>query len=57
MTREMAELKDGVEREAGEIARGRRWYTPFTVVGAVALVAWGAAALLIGIVALVWLLA
>ena len=52
----MDEEKETAEQEVREVARGRRWYTPFMVVGGIAAVAWGVAGLITAILILVWLL-
>ncbi len=51
----MSEIKDTAESEAREVARGRRWSTPFKVVGGVAAVVWAFAGLLIAVALLLWL--
>ena len=53
----VSEIKESAEEEVREVARGRRWHTPFTVVGGVALVAWGVAAVITAAALLIWLYA
>ena len=53
----VSELKESAEQEVRDVARGRRWYTPFTVVGGVALVAWSVAAVITAAALLIWLYA
>jgi hypothetical protein len=52
----VSELKDTAEHEVREVAHGRRWYTPFAVVGGVAAIVWGVAAVIIIVALLLWLL-
>ena len=51
----MSEMKDTAEHEAREVARGRRWYTPFAVVGGVAAIVWIVAAIVIVVALVIWL--
>ena len=53
----VSEIKDSAEQEVREVARGRRWHTPFAVVGGVALVEWGVAAVITVAALLIWLYA
>ena len=52
----MSEIKESAEDEVREVTRGRRWYTPFTVIGSVAALVWGVAAVVIAVTLVVWLL-
>jgi hypothetical protein len=45
--RGMSEIKQSAEDEVQEVARGRPWYTPFAVVGGVAVIVWVVAAVII----------
>ena len=38
-----------------QVARGRRWYTPFAVLGGVAAVVWAVAGLIIAVALLIWI--
>jgi hypothetical protein len=51
----MSEIKETAEDEVKEVARGRRWYTPFAVVGSVALIVWVVAALIAAAALVIWL--
>jgi hypothetical protein len=51
----MSEIKDTAESETREVARGRRWSTPFKVIGGVAVVIWLFAAVLIAVALSLWL--
>ena len=53
----MSEIKETAEEEVREVAKGRRWHTPFTVVGGVALAAWGVAAVITATALLIWVYA
>jgi hypothetical protein len=48
-------MKQTAEEEVREVARGRRWYTPFAVVGGVAAIVWAAAALITAAALVIWL--
>jgi hypothetical protein len=51
----MSEIKETADHEVREVARGRRWYTPFAVVGGVAAIVWAVAALVIVVALVIWL--
>jgi hypothetical protein len=51
----MSEIKETAEHEAREVARGRRWYTPFAVVSGVAAIVWAVAAVIIAVALIIWL--
>ena len=51
----MSEVRDTAEDEARQVARGRRWYTPFAVIGSVATLVWAVAGLVIAVALLVWI--
>ncbi len=46
---------DSVEQEARQVARGRRWYSPFAVIGGVAALVWTVAGLIIAVALLIWI--
>ena len=48
-------MKETAEQEVQAVARGRRWYTPFAVVGGVAAIVWIIAALVIAVALVLWL--
>jgi hypothetical protein len=50
----MSELPDSAGDEVRQVARGRRWYTPFAVVGGVAGLVWAVAAVIIAVALLIW---
>ena len=51
----MSEIKETAEHDVKEVARGRRWYTPFAVVGGVAVIVWAVAAVIIAAALVIWL--
>jgi hypothetical protein len=51
----VSEIKETAEHEVREVARGRRWYTPFAVISGVAAVVWALAALIIVVALVIWL--
>jgi hypothetical protein len=52
----MGDLRDTAGQEVRDVARGRRWHTPFAVIGGVAGFVWGVAALIVAAALLVWIL-
>jgi hypothetical protein len=51
----MGEIKRTADHEVREVARGRRWYTPFAVVSGVAAIVWAIAAVIIAVALIIWL--
>jgi 5,10-methenyltetrahydromethanopterin hydrogenase len=51
----MSEVRETAEHEVREVARGRRWYTPFAVVGGVAAIVWAVSAIVIAVALVLWL--